>query len=407
MARKHIAVIGTGPIGLETALYAQALGYEVKLFERAEIAANVRAWDFVRLFSPWSMNMTPLSRRALRQADGWREPPAEICPTGRELRENYLLPLAHSAPLRDAIHADTRVIAVGKNDYAKSDAIGSPSRADSPFRLLVSDKDDRERVEEADIVFDCSGTYGHHRWAGRGGVPAPGELALAEKIWYTLPDILGRDQARFANRHTLLLGCGYSSATVLDQVQQLLDHAPGTRLSWAIRRPGQALQAIRGDTLPARRELVANALRLADAPPPWLQFLGTCVLERLVPGPRIAATLRSMQTSLALEVDEVVALVGYTPDSGIYEQLQIHQCYATCGPIKLAAALLGEANDDCLMAGSSVTPETLKNPEPSFFILGAKSYGTNSNFLMRIGHQQIVDAFKLVQGDESVNLYKM
>jgi hypothetical protein len=129
------------------------------------------------------------------------------------------------------------------------------------------------------------------------------------------------------------------------------------------------------------------------------------VLEEVVGGDTLSATLRSLQTTLALQVDEIVALVGYTPDSGIYEQLQIHQCYATGGPIKLAAALLGEGADDCLTAGSTLAADVLKNPEPNFFILGAKSYGTNSNFLIQIGHKQIVDAFRLIRNDPKLNLY--
>ncbi len=41
-------------------------------------------------------------------------------------------------------------------------------------------------------------------------------------------------------------------------------------------------------------------------------------------------------------------------------------------------------------------PETLVNPEPDFFILGSKSYGRNSTFLMRVGWQQVDDVFRLL-----------
>ncbi len=33
--------------------------------------------------------------------------------------------------------------------------------------------------------------------------------------------------------------------------------------------------------------------------------------------------------------------------------------------------------------------ETLVNPEPGFFLLGVKSYGRNTTFLMRAGWQQV------------------
>lgn len=37
----------------------------------------------------------------------------------------------------------------------------------------------------------------------------------------------------------------------------------------------------------------------------------------------------------------------------------------------------------------SVGIETLRNPEPLFFILGAKSYGRLNTFLLRTGYEQI------------------
>lgn len=66
------------------------------------------------------------------------------------------------------------------------------------------------------------------------------------------------------------------------------------------------------------------------------------------------------------------------------------------GPMKLSAALLGESSADC-MAQTSKGPEVLVNPEPDFFVLGAKSYGKNSNFLIRIGLEQVRDVFSLIE----------
>src|SRR5207253_1022040 len=43
------------------------------------------------------------------------------------------------------------------------------------------------------------------------------------------------------------------------------------------------------------------------------------------------------------EADRVIANVGYTPDRDLYRELQVHECYATLGPMALAAALLKPA----------------------------------------------------------------
>jgi hypothetical protein len=401
---RQFAIIGGGPIGLEAALYARTLGHDVTVYERGnEAAANVRDWEFVTLFSPWEMNTTPLGWRAIRT----KMPAERLCPTAKELRDQYLLRLAEA--MKDAVRPGVMVVTVGKEKFGKSHAIGKPDRAEVPFRLLVRDRNGDERIETADVVLDCSGTYANHRWAGHGGIPAPGEREAAGtgRIFYTIPDVLGRHRERFLGRHTLLLGAGYSAATVLQWAEQLHHRDARTHVSWAIRGVAPTIRAIHDDPLPARASLVAHSLKLADHPPAWLQYLGNCTLERVdaKDGEKLGVTLRYVETDLALAVDEMVALVGYAPDASVYEQLQVHQCYATAGPMKISAALLGEDSGDCLSAGATIGPETLKNPEPNFFILGAKSYGTNSNFLLRVGHRQVRDVFRLIQSDPQLDLY--
>ena len=58
--------------------------------------------------------------------------------------------------------------------------------------------------------------------------------------------------------------------------------------------------------------------------------------------------------------------------------------------MKLAAALLGAAAGDCLDT-PAFGAEVLASPEPDFFILGGKSYGRGSNFLLDTGFRQVQD----------------
>ncbi|HEY7215243.1 MAG TPA: hypothetical protein VIC28_11470, partial [Thermoanaerobaculia bacterium] len=96
-----------------------------------------------------------------------------------------------------------------------------------------------------------------------------------------------------------------------------------------------------------------------------------------------------------IAADRVLSLTGSVGDHELYRQLQVHECYATCGPINLSAAILGAGGADCL-AQTTHGADTLKNPEPNFFILGAKSYGRNNTFLMRIGWEQVAEVFGLL-----------
>jgi hypothetical protein len=73
--------------------------------------------------------------------------------------------------------------------------------------------------------------------------------------------------------------------------------------------------------------------------------------------------------------------------------------------MNLAAALGKHAGADCLTVPAQEA-NTLKNPEPNFFLLGAKSYGRNSNFLLRTGFEQIREVFTLITGKPGLDLYK-
>ena len=62
--------------------------------------------------------------------------------------------------------------------------------------------------------------------------------------------------------------------------------------------------------------------------------------------------------------------------------------------MKLAASLVG--GGDCL-AQQAGGDDTLLSPEPGVFILGMKSYGRSSSFLLRLGHQQVEAVIRILQ----------
>ena len=186
-----IAVLGAGPIGLEAALYARFLGYDVQLYERGEIAENVTQWGHVRMFSPFSMNRSTLGLAALTAQDpSWRAPGDDQLLTGRELAQRYLIPLSQTDLLADSIQIQTSVIRVGRVAALKADLTGDASRGECPFVLLLRKADGTEDYAHADIVIDTSGVYGNHRWMGQGGLPAIGEQICESRISYCLPDVL-------------------------------------------------------------------------------------------------------------------------------------------------------------------------------------------------------------------------
>jgi len=408
----RLAILGAGPIGLEATLYARYLGYSVDLYERSSVAEHVRRWGHVSMFSPFAMNCSSLGLAALEaQHENYAPPAAAELLTGAEWVERYLGPLAASDLVADSLKEECCVIGVGREGRLKGDLVGKPERGESSFRLLVQQAQGGERIARADVVLDCTGTFGNANWLGGGGLPAVGERIYGESICYTLPDVLGADREQYAARHTLLVGAGYSAATTAVALAELARQAPGTRLTWVTRRPlangGGPILRIENDRLPERDRLAAQAAELAGADSTHVTHWPATQVEAISrdaeSGPFEVEF--SGQHAGRAQFDNVVANVGYRPDNELYEELQVHQCYATAGPMKLAAALLGQPSADCLDAPATGI-ETLLNPEPNFFIVGSKSYGRGSNFLYQTGLNQIRSVFALLHGRADLNLYR-
>ncbi len=375
---QRIAIIGAGPIGLEAGLAASERGLGFTVYESADsVGGYVRRWGHVRLFTPWEKNVSDRARAALGSA-----PDGDELPTGDELADHLLDPLA--ATLGDRIRLGTRVLAVGREGLLKHEAIGSDARASRPFRLLLSRPDGTEAIEHADAVIDCSGSYGNPNLLGDGGIPAPGERALAERIVRYLPTF---DAGEWDGASVLLTGSGHSAQTAALALAER-----DTRVVWAVRNPAPDWGAVDDDPLPERASLNASAAAIGRGEAPGIELMTGTVTESLAERDgRVAVRLRNGGAEEVV-VDRILALNGGVGDASIYRQLQVHECYASCAPMKLAAALLADSGGDCLEQ-TSHGPDTLVNPEPGFFILGAKSYGRNSQFLLSIGWQQVDDVF--------------
>ena len=406
---RRVAIFGAGPIGLEAAHALTTAGFAVDIYERGHIGQSVRDWGHVQLFSPWALNMSPLGRAAL--TDQGLDLPLETgYPTGHEYVDHYLTPLAHHPRLHGRIHTHTTVMQVGRRGVLKTEQHSPERRRERPFRVLLVDGAAHEYIAYADIVVDTTGCYTHPNALGDGGIPAPGErrAATAGRIWYHLPDILGADQARFAGRHTVVVGTGYSAITTLAHLLQLSAQVPGTRVTWCSRTRGAPYHRVASDPLPERVRLVELGNQIATgAHADIITYLAGVSVDRVTAhdtGPMTLQLLRGLdQRETVTAIDEIVAHVGFRPDLSLYRELLIHQCYASEGPMQLAASLLASAggNADCLTQ-TSAGPATLVNPEPDFFIVGAKSYGRSSNFLIKVGLEQIRDVLTLLHAEREV-----
>jgi len=383
-----VAILGGGPIGLDAALAAQDRGWSFTVYEAAAtVGAYVKAWGHVRLFTPWSLNVSDRMRAHLAGA-GVEVPSGEDFPTGAEFAERVLDPLAALPEIAGSLRLDSRVESIGREGLLKHEEIANEVRGATPFRLLISDAAGVERIEHADLVLDCTGSYGNPNVLGDGGIAAPGERAAADRITRTIPDLTAGN-GRLAGRTVLLAGAGKSAQTTARDLASLADQDPDTRIVWAVRSSAPDWGVVPDDSLPERQELVNVSERLHQGAHPAVEVRTGVAVERLSERDgRLVATLRGADSADDVEVDHIVALTGFVPDASIYRQLQMHECYATAAPITLSAALLGADAADCLDQESHGV-DVLRSPEPNFFILGVKSYGRVNSFLLKVGYQQV------------------
>lgn len=394
-----IAILGAGPTGLEAALAAAERGISFTLYEAAEgVAGNVRDWSHVELFSPWAYDVSPRARRALAAAGiDLPDPGDPTCPSGKQLVERVLEPLGRLDAIRPHLRTGVRVVRVGREGLLKHEEIASTARRSRPFRILLRDSEGNEWVETAGAVLDCTGAYGRPNSLGDGGIPAPGEMPLADEIRRTIPD-LDIEAEDWAGRTILVVGAGHSALTAVSDLAELAERSPDTTVVWALRREDPDWHVDPDDPLPGRARLARRARRLLAGESPAVHPVSGVVVDSLSRyGERFAVGLRRTDGVVeTVHVDKILSLTGSVGDHEIYRQLQVHECYATLGPMKLAAALLGSQGSANCLDQTSMGAETLVNPEPGFFILGAKSYGRNSSFLMRLGWEQVDEVFELL-----------
>ena len=90
---RRVAVLGAGPVGLDAALASLDAGYEISVYDAGlRTSTNVRDWGHVRLFSPWSMNVSPRMRRHAIRVGLTLDVDDEALLTGHDLADCLLGP---------------------------------------------------------------------------------------------------------------------------------------------------------------------------------------------------------------------------------------------------------------------------------------------------------------------------
>jgi thioredoxin reductase len=380
-----VVVIGAGPVGLAAAAQLLERGVDVLVLEAGESAgASVLAWGHTRLFSPWEYLVDEAAGRLLDKTD-WHAPAAKKLPYGRELVEDYLLPLAATPELAPRIRYGSTVSDVSRLGLDRRRSTG---RSSTPFLLRIRHRGGAVAEQLARAVVDTSGTYGTPNGLTASGLTPTDLDSVRRNISHALPDVLGADRARFAGKHTLVVGAGHSAANTLLKLSALAREESGTTVSWAIRGASPVrVFGSENDELEARGQLGSSAHDLVRQG--RVSLVDSFEIDDLhpAPGDRVVVEGRRRGEVVSIEADQVVNATGFRPNLDMLREIRLSLDEIVEAPRALAPLI-----DPNLHSCGTVYPHgvaELAHPEPNFFIAGMKSYGRAPTFLLLTGYEQV------------------
>jgi thioredoxin reductase len=391
---KTVAIIGAGPVGLAAAAHVLERGMTPIVLEAGpEPAHAVRQWQHVQLFSPWEYNVDKAAERLLFSI-GWNSPDPHVYPTGAELLERYLDPLAAKTILKDVIRTSSRVTAVSRLGFDKAKTRG---REKALFEIRYQNGKGPETLR-ADAIIDASGTWFSPNPAGASGLSAIGEHEAQSKISYAMPDVLGKGRARFAGKAVAVLGAGHSAISTLTDLTTLARETPGMNVIWLLRGndPAKAFGGGANDKLVARGELGAHFGSLVAAG--QVKVEAEFSVTQIAPtGDQLRIATGSSCCGRHVVVDELIVATGFRPDLSFLSEVRLRLDPAIETPIALAP-LIDPNEHSC----GTVRPHgarELAQDDAGFYLAGIKSYGRAPTFLMITGYEQVRSIAADISGD--------
>ncbi|NUU73864.1 MULTISPECIES: NAD(P)-binding domain-containing protein [Paenibacillus] len=390
-----VVIIGAGPVGLAAAAQLISKGEPFMLFEAGdEVGANIRKWEHVRLFSPWQYNIDKAAKELLQKAN-WVAPQNETIPTGKEVIEHYLKPLAALPEISPNVHLNTKVTAISRKGLSK---VKTNGREKLPFVIHV-EQSRSSFIYEARAVIDASGTWSNPNPLRSDGVFSEEEIALKSHISYGIPAVLGKERNRYSGKKVLVVGSGHSAINTLLELARLQKEESGTEIVWAIRKSN--IENVYGgrelDGLQARGELGNRIQKVVESGA--VKVLTAFHIEKLQKqGEQIQVSGTIEDEQLVIDhIDEIVGNTGSRPDLSMVREVRV-----LTDPSLECVYELAPLIDPNVHSCGTVRPhgeKELRQPEKNFYIVGAKSYGRAPTFLMATGYEQVRSIVAALVGD--------
>lgn len=387
-----IAIIGAGPVGMAAAAHLSAKNEKFVIIESGHsVGFNILQWSHVRLFSSWNYNVDKVAVKLLENS-GWKAPVMKRLPFGKELVEDYLMPLANLPEINPYIKLNSKVVAISKQGL---DKMKNAERGEQSFIIYVERDGHTERIQ-AKAVIDATGTWGQPNPLNADNVWTQQERSLSSRITYGIPDVKGKDRSIFEHKRVAVVGGGHSAINTILELANL----EGTEIVWILRKNrvdevygGEAL-----DALPARGQLGSRIHQLVDSGKINVHtpFLIHQVIEE--DGTLTIQGSSKQKDSSIHNIDQIIANTGSRPDFSFLREIRL-EIDSTTESVSALAPLIDPNIHSC----GTVRPHgeaELRQPEKHFYVVGMKSYGRAPTFLMATGYEQVRSIVAHLTGDQ-------
>lgn len=418
-----IAVIGAGPVGIEAALYARFLGFNVDIFDAGRPARNATRWHERLLDVPVRDCTTSLGHAALASQDeNYQAPDQDRRFTGQQFADEYLLPLAKSDLLVDSIHINSPVMEVSRLRVALDDPCDLQERCNDEFRLLIQSRDRGAYTCRADMVFDCRGFASGNCGSGPAGSQAIGALELLDRIYRWLPCDPRFELRDVQCKQTILFGQSERAIRFAQEWSELLEKRTTPKVAESLRRLvpiHPSSESVSSDpSLPeldvkliwlipsvspesnARVQAIASELAIQHADPKNFSVMMIRGIERVTYDEHGRWTLE-----LLLADDSTVELTGdvFAPFPNARSTPSIGPELLSQEPMfRTQASTMAPADKPIFYAQWPGWKTATQ--EPHYYRLGSLEYPGDPNGLLET-YRQIRDLFALLGARADLNLY--
>ena len=389
-----VAIIGAGPVVLAAAAHLTIQKVPFIVFESGEnVGHNILKWQHVQLFSPWQYDIDKAARQLLEETD-WESPQDNILPTGKELVDQYLVPLSTLPVLKEAIRYNSKVISISRQ---QNDKMKSLHREKQPFEIYVERNHEIEIVE-ARAIIDATGTWGNPNPSTSNGVWLNSEKQCENHIEYGIPDIT-KSVKRYADKTVAVVGGGHSAINTLLELADLQKEFPETKLIWILRKKNveDAYGGEEKDALEARGALGSKIHSLVDSGKVQVYTPFYTMQVKSMNGQMELAGRYEGEMTIIKEIDELIVNAGNRPDFSIEQELRLSIDPATESIAALAPLI--DPNEHSCGTVRAHGEEILRQPEQGLYIVGMKSYGRAPTFLMATGYEQVRSITAYLAGD--------